>query len=500
MNLKGFEPRPYQVKIASNCIDNNSLVVLPTGLGKTKIAILVAIEKLNKFQNSKVVIVAPTRPLAAQIQKEFQEHTDLENDKIILVTGLITVDKRKNAYKGADIIIGTPQTIDNDLDNEIIDPKQISLLILDEVHRAVKNYAHANVVKKYRENNNNARVLGLTASPGSDKKKIDEIVKNLGVSNVEIYSEDDLEVKDYVQKKDIEFVNVAMPVEMKNLSEQLRSIYKNKISRLSEFSYLKNKKSINKRDILAYQRYLQKELSQGNTTVFYQLSLSAQLLKLAYCIEMFETQGTNSFIAFVDKMHEDKSKAAKNLLEDPVFMSIFFRTKELVKVGLVHPKLDKLKSILIEYLKVHKEMRVIIFANFRNTTKELFDLLSTIDGLNPIELVGQKEGLKQSEQIKRIEDFSEGKYNCLITTSIGEEGLSIKGADLAIFYDQTSMGVRRIQRGGRVGRVRPGKIIYLITKGTSDESLYWASHYGVKKMKTILTEMKKETSLVDFND
>jgi len=330
--------------------------------------------------------------------------------------------------------------------------------------------------------------------------RIDEICKNLNVDNVEIYSEDDSELKDYVQKRDVKFVNILMPPEMKDLAEQLRKLYKEKVSKLSEISYLKNKRSINRRDIIAYQIYLQKQLGEGNNTVYFHLSLVAQLLKLSYCIELFETQGIKSFLDFVDKLREDNTKAAKNLLSDNNFMLVYSKIKYLNEQGFIHPKMEKMKEMLLDYFCKHHEMRVIIFANFRNTTKEIFNYLSSSSELRPIELVGQKEGLKQSEQIKRIEEFSDGKYNCLITTSIGEEGLSIKEADLAVFYDQTSMGVRRIQRSGRVGRVKPGKIIYLITKGTSDESLYWASHYGVKKMRIILSKMKiKDNSLGEFD-
>ena len=131
MKIKDFEPREYQIKISSNCFDSNSLVVLPTGLGKTKIGIIVCVERLNKFPNSKIIIVAPTRPLASQIQREFKDYTDLDSEKIVLVTGVISANKRRKICEDALIIVGTPQTINNDVDNHILDLSNVSLLILD---------------------------------------------------------------------------------------------------------------------------------------------------------------------------------------------------------------------------------------------------------------------------------------------------------------------------------------------------------------------------------
>ena len=41
----------------------------------------------------------------------------------------------------------------------------------------------------------------------------------------------------------------------------------------------------------------------------------------------------------------------------------------------------------------------------------------------PIKLVGQKEGVTQKQQIQTIKEFASGDYNCLVCTSIGEEGI-----------------------------------------------------------------------------
>src|SRR3989338_8967026 len=109
MQIKNFTPRPYQLNIIKTCKEKNTLVCIPTGLGKTKIGILLAIERINKFTGTKILILTPKRPLADQIYHEFKEGTNIE--EIILLTGKITPNKRKEAYKDSKIIVATPQTI-----------------------------------------------------------------------------------------------------------------------------------------------------------------------------------------------------------------------------------------------------------------------------------------------------------------------------------------------------------------------------------------------------
>ena len=222
--------------------------------------------------------------------------------------------------------------------------------------------------------------------------------------------------------------------------------------------------------------------------------MTAQLLKISHAIELIETQGLKECYVFLEAFKEETTKAAKSILSDGYVIKAMSAMKDL---DVYHPKVDKLKEIIEEQLIDFPETRVIIFAKFRATTKAICEALSTV--AKPIELVGQKEGLKQSEQIQRIQDFGSGKYNVMVCTNVGEEGLDIASADVAIFYDQTGTSIRKIQRAGRVGRMQAGRIINLIARGTRDESLYYASNANVKKMQSTLTGMKKNTTLGEFS-
>ncbi|MBU0930209.1 MAG: DEAD/DEAH box helicase [Nanoarchaeota archaeon] len=488
MGIVKFTPREYQTKIFETAKKYNTLVVLPTGIGKTAIALLLAENRLSLYPESKILICCPTKPLCAQHVKSFGEFFSIDSNEIILYTGATNPKKRSELWNNGKIIIATPQTIESDIINSRISLENISLLVLDEAHRSRMKYASTFVAKNYNENAVNKRILALTASPGSTKEKIDEIKNNLFLDTIEIRTETDDDVKDYIQEKEIEWVKVNLPEEFNKIKDMIKLMMDEKINELRRI--IPNKKFFNKKDLLALQFQFRKSIMKGNKMAFWGVSLTAQLLKLSHALELIETQGIKQLMQYWDKLEDDKSKAARTIVNDT-------RIKKAMQYCLdfnesKHPKMQKLKEIVQSELEKNKEAKIIVFANFRNTIDEIYKEIN--DGLiKPVILVGQKEGLTQKEQIKRIRDFEEGLYNVLIGTSISEEGLDIKGgADMAIFYESVPSEIRMIQRRGRVGRLIKGKIIFLITKKTRDESYYWAAKSKERTMKKTLYAMQEE--------
>lgn len=499
MKIVDFTPREYQYAIFEIAKKHNTLVVLPTGIGKTAIAVLVAENRLNLYPESKIIICSPTKPLCAQHVKSFIKSTDMGKENIILYTGAVSPEKRKELWNNGKIIIATPQTIESDLVNKRISLENISLLVIDEAHRSRMKYANTFVAKNYNENAKNKRILALTASPGSTKERIEEIRENLFLDKVEIRSETDSDVSPYVQEKEIEWVHVSLPNEFDRIKNLIKQFRDEKIIELKRI--IPEKKFFNKKDLLNLQFSFRKSITKGNKMAFWGVSLTAQLLKLSYALELIETQGVRQLIQYWDKLEEDTSKAAKIITNDS-------RIRQAMQLSLdfqesKHPKMQKLKEIVLSELNKNKDSRIIIFANFRNTIDEIYKELND-KMIKPVILVGQKEGLTQKEQVKRIKEFGEGVYNVLIGTSISEEGLDIPTANLAIFYEPVASEIRMIQRRGRVGRTIKGKIIFLITKKTRDEAYYWSSKSKERTMKRTLYDMKEEKTnqvrLGEFND
>src|SRR3989344_8745988 len=172
IEIRNFFPREYQKNILETCKQKNTLVCLPTGTGKTKAAILLAVERLNKYAFSKVLVCSPTKPLASQICREFKDCTNINAEEINLLTGQVAPDQRAKIWESSQVIVATPQTIESDLKNKRISLENVSLLCIDECHRSKENFANTSVAKIYTETAKNPRILGLTPPPDSSKEII----------------------------------------------------------------------------------------------------------------------------------------------------------------------------------------------------------------------------------------------------------------------------------------------------------------------------------------
>ena len=212
--LKNFKPRLYQEIILDSCLKNNVLVVLPTGMGKTAIAMLLAVHRLKNYVKSKILLLAPTRPLALQHLETFKKFIDLPETEFALFTGNVSPKKRAEMWDKSTFFFSTPQGVENDIINNKVPLKDISLLVFDEAHRAVGDYAYVFIAKQYHKKASHEKSLSLTASPGADFTKIKEVCKNLYVDAVEVRTETDPDVKEYVQDIDITWIQVEFKLNL----------------------------------------------------------------------------------------------------------------------------------------------------------------------------------------------------------------------------------------------------------------------------------------------
>jgi len=490
-NLVNIQPREFQLSILETCKNNNTLVVLPTGIGKTLISLLLGLERLNKFPESKILILSPTKPLCQQHVETFKKNTNINESEILLLTGILPGEKRKELWKDARVIVATPQTIQKDLEKFRLNLKDFSMLCIDEAHRSRENFANTHVTRYYFEQSINPRVIALTASPGGTLDKIKDIMKNLNLDAVEIRSDRDRDVKKYVQKREIEIIEVELQEELKNLHSKIKNIYLNKAEDLRRLGFNKPIDLIGKKDLLLAQQQLRNNLNKGDKSAYYGISLTAQLLKLDYMLELIEIQGLKPLAKFFENLKRDTSKAAKIILNDPRLKELNTYCNELVNNGKEHPKFDKLKEIILNEIKLNKNVKIIVFANYRDTVSEILDILKN-NNVKCVKLIGQNKGLTQKQQINAIKEFEESDDNVLVCTSIGEEGVDLRGASLVIFFEAVPSEIRRIQRMGRVARLEAGKIIFLIAKNTRDEAYFWSSYQKERKMKKTLYGLKEK--------
>jgi Fanconi anemia group M protein len=486
-----MEKRDYQEKVVAEAAAANVMCVLPTGLGKTPIAVMVAALRLSRFPDSRVLVMAPTRPLVSQHMKSFAGFFNMPDEKLGSVDGTVHPEERKEIYRDKVVIFATPQTVANDLHRNRVSLKNFSLLVLDEVHHAVGKYSYLYVTKRYQKEADNPRLLGLTASPGWRRDKVDEVFRNAGMENVCIMSEDDEEVRPWVRKKHMEWVEVSLPGSFMKIKLILDEAFRKRAEKLAAFGLKKPPKYVNRRDLLDLQTQFHQAIRRGNRMAFSGASLVAQLIKLEHARDLLGTQGISQLEAYWSKLRDEDSRAAARLLNDRDVSGAAFLTRKLFEAGSRHPKISELCRIVHTQFAEKPDSRIIVFANYRNSVREIVKVLSGVAGARPAEFVGQKEGMSQKEQAETLDDFRKGKYNVLIGTSVAEEGLDIPAMDVAVFYEAVPSEIRAIQRRGRVGRQAAGRIIILITKGTRDEAYHWTSRNKESRMHSTLSDMRR---------
>ncbi|MHA1485002.1 MAG: DEAD/DEAH box helicase, partial [Candidatus Thorarchaeota archaeon] len=193
-----IEYRSYQVNIAEIAEKESTMVVLSTGLGKTVIAALIAAKRLKLDQDCKVLFLAPSRPLVDQQAKFLRRVLEINADSIVCMTGQNSPDDRRTIWTNAQVIVMTPQALQNDLVRRSYDLAEVSLIIYDEAHRGVGNYAYTFIAEMYEKQRENALSLGITASPGHQAEHIRTVCANLRLVHVEVRDDQSPDVRDYI--------------------------------------------------------------------------------------------------------------------------------------------------------------------------------------------------------------------------------------------------------------------------------------------------------------
>ncbi|MEX0920838.1 MAG: DEAD/DEAH box helicase [Candidatus Pacearchaeota archaeon] len=505
--LENITPRKYQKDIFENCINKNCLVVIPTGLGKTLIALMLTVERMKKFPGEKVVFLAPTKPLAEQHLNYFKDNLPELFGDFQLFTGSIKPKQRQKIWETADIIFSTPQCVANDLKNRLYSLEDVCLLVEDEAHRCVRNYDYNYVAKKYKEQSKNQRILGLTASPGSNSSKIREICKNLSIEEVELRTRDSPDVSQYLQELKFEKVHVDLHPEFNKIRDSLDKLLKQYISELRNRRVLFG--PANKGSLIKLQKNIMSKISRGYKDYNLLLSASAcaTAIKIQHSLELLETQTLFGFHKYLKELSEQakkkKSRGVVKLVSNPEFKYSFMKSKRLLGKNIEHPKILKLFEIVKEEKSKNTESKIMIFSQFRDTAHLISDYLNDISEVKSRVFIGQAKksshsgrqtGLSQKEQKGLLQEFSTKKINVLCATSIGEEGLDIPEVNTVIFYEPIPSAIRSIQRAGRTARMMEGKLIMLITKETRDEAHFYISKAKEKRMKNAIKTIKKNLS------
>ncbi|KAG5981460.1 3'-5' DNA helicase [Claviceps digitariae] len=501
--------RDYQFSIVKNSLFNNTLVALPTGLGKTFIAATVMLNFYRWTKSAKIVFVAPTKPLVAQQVDACYNIVGIPRSDTTLLTGDIPPALRVDEWETKRVFFMTPQTLLNDLSHGYADPKSIALIVVDEAHRAVGEYAYAKVVKLIRRFSNSFRILALTATPGSKVETVQEVIDNLGISHCEIRTEESLDIRQYVHDRNTEQVVLDPSDEMNLISELFTQALKPLMDKLSSQNiyYGRNPMAMTTYGLMQAQKdWFGTRGRHANQGVqFMMRAIFSVLTSLAHSIKLLNFHGIKPFydnmVDFRSEQEERGEKGSKykrQIVEDASFRKMMDKISGWLKVdGFVgHPKLTALADCVLNHFMDQGEgsaTRVIVFSEYRDSAEDIVRELNKHQPLLKASVfVGQAdgkrgEGMKQAQQIQTIDRFKKGEFNILVATSIGEEGLDIGQVDLIVCYDSSASPIRMLQRMGRTGRKRAGNIVLLLMRG-KEEDQFAKSKDSYEKMQKLICE------------
>ncbi|GAB6027116.1 hypothetical protein CHUAL_000039 [Chamberlinius hualienensis] len=515
-----YTERSYQFNIVKKCLLNNTLVCLPTGLGKTFIAAVVMYNFYRWFPQGKIVFMAPTKPLVTQQIEACFQVMGISQNEMVELTGSMNPKDRKSAWESHRVFFLTPQVLSNDLIRENCFAEQFRCLVVDEAHRALGNHAYVVVVKELLKYNKEFRVLALSATPGSDDKAVQQVLTNLLISAVEIRSDESIDIQPYVNKRMVEKVVVPLSAELLAIKQAFMEVLTLNVNRLSVRGVLwnSNPEKLSQFSLLKerdrFRQHPPDKLPRSDySLVESQFALCASL---CHCLDLLIIHGLRSFYNFIQGILDGQKSnpyARRELEKNQKFMAVieelrkkFDPTTAEERNVISHPKIQKLLDILSAHFNRFKVLlpeavddlstRVMIFAQYRDTVNEITSVLNEHQPLvKAMSFVGRatatgNKGLTHKLQQQIVSQFRNGHYNTLVSTCVGEEGLDIGEVDLIICYDAHKSPVRLVQRMGRTGRKRDGRIVMLITQG-KEENTYNQGQYNKRKINNSVTNCNK---------
>lgn len=501
-----FPKRDYQFSIVRTALKHNTLVCLPTGLGKTFIAAVVMYNYTRWFPRGKVVFMAPTKPLVSQQLMACSGITPLDSAQICEMTGKISPNKRCKEWKEKSVFFLTPQILRNDLDTGKCTAENIVCLVIDEAHNARGNYSFCSVVKKIAESTKHFRILALSATPGKDTRTVQEVLCNLLISKLEVRTNESIDVAAFTHATKTETIVVKLSAELEHVRGLFLEVLREAVSRLAKYHVLHetDPEAITKTRLLDAKRKFENGARPGigqseAKHIQAQLGLAIALYN---CWGLLSTHGLKAFQKACSKICEPgASRTRVQLVQSPHFVAV---ESWLIKNDGVqsHPKMEHLKRIVGDHFEVAARegvsSRAIVFSQWRDSCEQIAEVLGALQYVQPVQFVGQggKGKVTQKEQSTVLAKFRAGEYNTLVATCIGEEGLDIGSVDLIVCFDAQSSPLRSVQRSGRTGRKRKGRCVILMSEGSEARNYERSKSAGKNVMKT-LTEKKASLSLFE---
>ena len=493
------EARAYQLEAVNACLATSTLLVLPTGMGKTAVQWM-AISEILRTKEGRIILVAPTNALVDQQHRGLERVLSVrEEDRVGRLTGATPPAKRKGEWSQNRITVATPQVVRNDALKGTLDLSDIALLVVDEAHRATGNSAVAQLGDLLMTANPDALILGATASPGWNENGVEEVCERLHLSGIHARGSTETMLEPYASNLEVEEIKVPVPQELRDLARPLEGWLEAIVQRERRLGHYVRSGTITIGGLNEAMRRVQAAIAREERIAYRSAADIGVSIRLLTLSNLLVSQGVAAARQSLGRMKiraEAKGKEARSIHEFISDQRIRLLSDRLDSMDEIHSKVSFTRRVVRDEIRRNPDGRTIVFANYRDTVSAIVGHLEDIPGVRVTPFIGQTDragqsGMNQAEQIARLDSFRSGEYNVLVATSVGEEGLDIPRADLVLFYEPVGSEIRTIQRRGRTGRQDEGTVYVLIAEGTRDEGTQASAHRREERMLIAIQRVRR---------
>ncbi|XP_070162593.1 endoribonuclease Dicer isoform X3 [Polyergus mexicanus] len=482
-NETEFNPRAYQIDLYEKAVQNNTILYLPTGAGKTYIAVMLLkhfsadIRKPYSQGGKRTMFAVNTVALVSQQSEYISRHTDLICKGY---SGDMHVDFWEEEQWLAEIeanqvLVMTSQIFLDILSHGFMRLEKVNLIVFDECHRAVCNHPMRQIMQRFEDypKDRQPRILAMSATLLNANIKLDKIESTIRSLEITFQSKiATVESTDCIQgyctnpkeniimymKYQTSEVIVKITQIIENASEVLKNTNLNLDDLYKESSPQLRPKTKSSKLITIMKDIeittLQAGIYGGSKSALLHLIQLESLRKYSTDLVMdMVLDYMITQVIMIRKLFDNEMKGYTELEQLRNFSS-----DQICKLFEILTKCN-------DKLLTNQKFCCIIFVKERFMTQVIYHILKTLSKLDkqynfllPDYVTGfQNNPYKHSREITCIAKwnkevlhrFKTGSSNCIVATDVVDEGIDVPNCTLIIRYDMPMDFRSYVQSKGR---------------------------------------------------
>ncbi|KYQ55277.1 Endoribonuclease Dicer [Trachymyrmex zeteki] len=521
-----FTRRAYQIDLYERAVQDNIILYLPTGTGKTYIAVMLLkhlsrdLRKPYQKGGKRSIFVVNTVALVEQQSTYIRRHANL---KCKGYSGDMKVDFWTEEdwmieIEDHQVLVMTSQIFLNLLIHRYVTLDRINLIVFDECHRAVANHPMRQIMQQFENcsKQDHPRVLAMSATLLNANIKADKIESTIRSLEITFHAkittvESTDSIQDYCtnpKEKIVKYLKYLVPEVVKKINviiNKTKEIVTNMKLNFDEI-YKESSKEMRPKSksskLLAIlddigRTSLQAGIYCGSKSALLHLIQLESLRKYSY------DQMTDVLLDYLITQVMLIRKLFDNEMRD------YTELDRLSNFSC--NQIQKLFEMLLKYYNIlgKEKFCCIIFVKERFMTQVIYSTLKTLSThdrqysfLQPDYVIGfQNNPYKNSREVSCIakwnkevlQRFKNGSSNCIVATDVVDEGIDIPTCTLIIRYDIPTDFRAYVQSKGRA---RHNLSRYLILVENDDEDFlkkYEQYKNTEEKLKGILMGQNERT-------